>query len=126
MKSRCPCHSGEPYRDCCAPLHQGAPAPDATKLMRARYSAYVLKMDDYLRSSWHESTRPNDLTKASLQGVKWLGLTVLETQNIDTCHATVAFEARFRKGNEKTQTLFENSAFLFENGHWFYVNEISA
>lgn len=126
MKTLCPCHSGEPYADCCAPLHQGAPAPNATRLMRSRYSAYVLKNDAYLTSSWHVSTRPNDLTKASLQGVKWLGLTVLDARNLDTTHATVAFEARFKKGKEKTQTLFENSVFIFENGHWFYVNEVTA
>lgn len=94
--------------------------------MRSRYSAYVLKNDAYLTSSWHVSTRPNDLTKASLQGVKWLGLTVLDARNLNTTHATVAFEARFKKGKEKTQTLFENSVFIFENGHWFYVNEVTA
>jgi SEC-C motif-containing protein len=122
MKLRCPCHSGQAYQTCCQPLHLGQPAPNAERLMRARYCAYTLKMDDYLRNSWHSSTRPNDLTQADLQGMKWLGLEIVEAKLQDAQHATVTFKARFRSGQAKTQTLHETSNFVLENNHWFYVD----
>lgn len=38
----CPCGSGAGYESCCGPLHAGsAPAPSASAVMRARFSAYV-------------------------------------------------------------------------------------
>lgn len=46
MKQLCLCHSGQTYQACCQPLHSGQPAPNAERLMRARYSAYALKMVD--------------------------------------------------------------------------------
>ena len=35
--------------------------PDAEALMRSRYTAYVLKLEDYLLATWHPSTRPQQL-----------------------------------------------------------------
>ena len=90
--------------------------------MRSRYSAYVLKMPDYLLASWHASTRPSDLSQADLQGMKWLGLEIVETQVQDDQHSTVRFKARFKSGQAKTQTLHENSRFVLENNRWFYVD----
>jgi SEC-C motif domain protein len=122
MKQLCPCHSGQPYKACCQPLHLGQPSANAERLMRSRYSAYAFKMADYLRNSWHTSTRPNDLSQADLQGIKWLGLEVIKSQTIDAQHATVTFKARFRSSQQKTQTLHETSQFVLENGQWFYVD----
>jgi SEC-C motif domain protein len=121
-KQACPCHSGLTYANCCAPIHQGQPALSAENLMRSRYSAYALKMPDYLLASWHASTRPNTLTQADLQGLEWLGLVVLASNQPDSQHATVTFKARFKAGKDKTQTLHETSQFVMEHGHWFYVD----
>ena len=44
----CPCGDGQPYADCCQPLHEGQPAASAGRLMRSRYSAYTLQLIDYL------------------------------------------------------------------------------
>jgi hypothetical protein len=49
----CPCGSRRPYADCCRPLHEGLPAPDAEALMRSRYTAYVIGAYAYLRETWH-------------------------------------------------------------------------
>ena len=55
----CPCVAGPPPTPTAAPpLHRGAPAPDAEAAIRSRYSAYVLGLADYLRATWHASTRP--------------------------------------------------------------------
>jgi len=122
IKQRCPCHSGQPYEACCQPLHLGLPAPTAERLMRSRYSAYALKNKDYLQSSWHASTRPDNLTEENLQGIKWLSLEIIDTKSQDAHNATVTYKAKFRTLGKKTQTLHEKSHFLLENGFWFYVN----
>ncbi|MCU1437526.1 MAG: motif domain protein, partial [Naasia sp.] len=57
----CPCGSGQPYAECCEPLHLGAAAATAEALMRSRYSAFALGLPDYVRSTWHPSTRPGSL-----------------------------------------------------------------
>jgi SEC-C motif-containing protein len=95
--------------------------------MRSRYSAYVFKMADYLNTSQHaniDSATENqdNLSPADLQGIKWLGLEILESQTQDLNHATVTFKASFRHGKQKTLTLHETSHFVFENGNWFYVD----
>lgn len=60
--TRCPCLSGLTYDDCCGRLHSGAgTAQTAEQLMRSRYSAFAVSDADYLRTTWHSSTRPADL-----------------------------------------------------------------
>ena len=59
---RCPCLSGSPYGECCAPFLAGAAdAPTAVQLMRSRYTAYVVGDRSYLLATWHPSTRPTRL-----------------------------------------------------------------
>lgn len=122
MQKPCPCHSGKTYPNCCAPFHAGERAPTAEQLMRSRYSAYVLKLADYLRDTWHASTRPNDLNTESLDGIKWRKLEVIASETQDATHATVTFNATFKIGQQKNQSLFETSRFVHENGQWFYVD----
>lgn len=122
MQKLCPCHSGKSYSDCCAPFHAGKSATSAEQLMRSRYSAYVLNLADYLRDTWHPNTRPNDLNQESLQGIKWIKLTIVSTQTLDANHATVTFKATFKIGQQKNQTLHETSRFVLENNQWFYVD----
>jgi len=127
MKQICPCHSGQTYVACCQRLHLGKPANSAEQLMRSRYSAYVLKMADYLNTTQHASkvsatAKLDKLSPTDLQGIKWLGLEILESQTQDLNHAKVTFKARFRNGKQKTLTFHETSRFIFENGNWFYVD----
>lgn len=127
MKQHCPCHSGQTYVACCQSLHLGKPAISAEQLMRSRYSAYVLKLADYLNttqlaSKGSETANQDKLSPSDLQGVKWLGLEILESQTQDLNHATVTFKARFRNNKQKTITLHETSHFVFENGNCFYVD----
>ncbi|MET0935854.1 MAG: YchJ family metal-binding protein, partial [Luteibacter sp.] len=49
-KKPCPCGSGGSYSSCCGRWHAGEAAPSAEALMRSRYSAYVLELEDYLLS----------------------------------------------------------------------------
>jgi SEC-C motif-containing protein len=86
--------------------------------MRSRYSAYVTGAEDYLKATWHPSTRPKDTVTDP--GMKWLGLEVKAvTQEAD--QGTVSFVARCRVAG-KGHRLQETSRFIREDGLWFYVD----
>ncbi|MDX1755279.1 MAG: YchJ family protein [Marinobacter sp.] len=113
----CPCGSQKTYRTCCQPLHQGQPAPSPEALMRSRYCAFVLGLTDYLQQSWHHSTRPSEL---NLDGSPdWLALQVLSSSEQGDL-GKVHFRATYRVG-PGFGYLEENSDFVREQGHWFYV-----
>lgn len=117
----CPCGSGRAYDACCGCWHRGEAAPDAEKLMRSRYVAYVMGLEDYLLATWHPATRPAALDLAAPPRPQWLGLTVKAHVPLDTAHATVEFVARYRTGGRAFR-LHEHSRFERIGGRWFYVD----
>ena len=117
----CPCGSGAKYAACCAPLHAGTtPAGSAEALMRSRYSAYGLKLEEYLLATWHPTTRPSELD-LSADDSKWLGLEVKRHAVQDESHATVEFVARYRIAG-RGHRLHELSRFVREDGRWYYLD----
>ena len=88
--------------------------------MRSRYSAYVLNQLDYLRATWHASTRPAMLSPNE-PGLRWLGLCIKAHAQQDDSHATVAFVARSKLGG-RAHRLAEISRFVRQDGRWFYVD----
>jgi len=119
--SACYCGSGQAYAACCGRLHSGAEnAASAEALMRSRYSAYVLGLEQYLLATWHASTRPAFLNLAADAATKWLELEVRRHQVQDASHAIVEFVARYRVGG-RGHRLHELSHFVRENGCWYYV-----
>ena len=89
--------------------------------MRSRYSAFVLKDSEYLRSSWHPSTRPESLD-LELDPVEWLGLTVEESRGGESdLKGEVTFRARFSHDGQISE-LAERSRFVREDGSWFYLD----
>ncbi|MGL4767352.1 MAG: YchJ family protein [Formosimonas sp.] len=118
----CPCDSALPYVQCCQPLHQGMAAQHAQALMRSRYSAYVLNLNDYLMATWHPSTRPSSLQTE--QGLKWLGLRINRAWQNTPNEAFVDFTARYKVGGQRAERLHEVSRFVFEDNHWFYVDGV--
>lgn len=117
----CPCGSGRALADCCGRLHAGDAAPDAESLMRSRYCAYVLGLEDYLRATWHPATRPATLGLDAVPRPQWLGLTVKTHTPLDETHATVEFVARY-KLNGRAFSLHETSRFERMDGRWLYVD----
>ena len=105
---RCPCGSAE-YRTCCAPLHEGVrQAETAGELMRSRYAAYALGLDDYVFRTWHPRTRPEEVTDTG----ECTSLEILdETEN------EVEFRAHYPGG-----VLHERSRFEQRRGRWVYVD----
>ncbi|MBU2926857.1 YchJ family protein [Winogradskyella psychrotolerans] len=122
----CHCGNTETYQECCEVFHRNNGKTDtAEQLMRSRYSAFVLANGDYLMVTHHSSTRPTKDKKAIVKwakSVQWIRLEVLETTNgteIDN-KGTVTFNAYFFE-NGNVEVIHEKSAFVKENGHWFYL-----
>jgi SEC-C motif-containing protein len=121
----CPCgrttSKGQTFalHNCCGPLHAGQSAPDAERLMRSRYSAFVLGDMAYLLATWHASRRPATLELDA--GAKWLGLEIKQHRTSGPDTAEVEFVARFRVGGKAVRQR-ERSRFVQQEGRWFYVD----
>ncbi len=120
----CPCGSGQTYDQCCAPWHNGQPAPTPEALMRSRYSAYVLGLEDYLLATWAPDTRPPSLDLATPPLPQWVGLEILAraggTEG-ETETGTVHYRARY-KLNGRAHRLEEISRFRKTGERWVYVD----
>lgn len=115
-RESCPCGSEISYGACCGVFHQGTPAPTPEALMRSRYVAFVQGNLNYLRETWHASTRP----QLDLQGnPEWVQLQVLESWQRGV-KGFVHFRA-FYNENGQLQMMEEKSKFVQEKGRWFYV-----
>ena len=117
----CPCGSRRAVETCCGQFHAGTAAPDAEGLMRSRYSAFVLELEDYLLVTWHPDTRPAELELDASPRPQWLGLAIKSHTPLDDNHATVEFIARY-KLNGRAFKQHETSRFERVNGRWLYVD----
>jgi SEC-C motif-containing protein len=124
---------------CCGPYIAGAEFPHtAEALMRSRYTAYVMKDEDYLRATWHPSTRPTDeIVAHKKEKVFWLGLEIKSALRLrqrkedlpeQPDQETVEFIARY-KVNGRAQRIHEISRFVREPDaavggklRWFYLD----
>jgi SEC-C motif-containing protein len=121
----CPCGSSS-YSECCGIYHAGAQlAPNAEKLMRSRYSAYVLKNESYLLKTWHKAHQPIDPLFDANDKTQWLGLTIKSFQeHSHEPSATVEFVAIY-KVNGKAHRIHEISNFALDNGQWIYIDGVN-
>ena len=118
----CLCNSGAAFADCCEPLLSGKrAAPTALALMRARYTAYVLRDINYLMASWYPSTRPFAINPATTPD--WQGLQIIRTEKgakSDT-EGVVEFIATALT-RDGVRQFREVSRFVKEEGLWFYTD----
>ncbi|MEK9657736.1 MAG: YchJ family metal-binding protein [bacterium] len=125
----CFCHQPLPYEDCCQPYHLGHSSPPTTlQLLRSRYSAYALRLADYIEATmvlpalahFHRK----DIEEAATE---WLGLKVLDVsggQALDT-DGTIVFEATFRQSpDHPLQAFRETSSFRRRDGSWVYAESL--
>ena len=119
---RCPCLSGSPYGECCAPFLAGAAdAPTAEQLMRSRYTAYVVGDRSYLLATWHPSSRPARLELDP--AMRWYRLDIERRERggpLDR-DGIVEFRAFYRHDGDRGEQ-HETSRFLREGGRWRYVD----
>ena len=89
--------------------------------MRSRYTAFARERADYLRATWHASTRPPAI--GFEPGARWLGLTVRAHHASGPRSAEVEFVARQRSRSGRAHRLHERSRFVREDdGRWYYVD----
>ena len=92
----CGCKSGRVYSECCMPLHQDPQAPidSATKLVRARFSAYVYSKISFLLLSTHPESKDYEKDEEAI-GSKRSKRTIwqkqLEARATDTEFANLQF-----------------------------------
>lgn len=87
--------------------------------MRSRYSAYVLKNEDYLLKTWHTSTRPAYL-ELEHDKTQWKQLTILYRSDSEVHF--VAFFSGMMNDSELLYSLYEESKFIKEDDSWFYLS----
>ena len=114
------------YQDCCQPYHDGLLNNEADKdhgvkpesaerLMRSRYSAFVLIKPEYIV----KTTLPAQQKLLDIQAIEswaketdWAGLEIVQhTPKLGKRHAQVEFKAYFKTSNE-LQAHHELSAFV--------------
>ena len=120
----CPCGSGKQYKNCCQLIHidhRCATKPE--QLMRARYSAYVLDLVEFIAASYHPDCR-EEIELADLQSgceLEWTKLAVKQSNMTSNLEGFVLFKAYY-KDNGRSGCLEEKSRFLKVNGLWFYID----
>jgi len=118
----CPCGSAVDYAQCCQPFHLNQAVADTPeRLMRSRYSAFVLKQFHYLIVT-HHADHLQGLTEKQLAQLKtqWLGLEVLSSTQCAE-KGEVIFKAWFIE-DKKIDAIYERSSFIQQDGHWFYTS----
>ncbi len=125
MTAQCPCGSKIDYSHCCG-LYLDADLMPSTpeKLMRSRYSAYVLANIDYIKKTMRGKALAGfdeSNTQSWAESVKWLGLEIISTRNESPNCGFVEFIARFLEGG-KQRAIHENSEFHRIDERWYYVN----
>ncbi|QUJ68409.1 SEC-C domain-containing protein [Photobacterium sp. GJ3] len=124
----CPCGSRKPLETCCAPVHLNpSAASHPEQLMRARYSAHVLGLVDFVVNTYHPSCEAGQYRDAIAESIhsEWLGLEVLGSSLASNTEGYVEFKAFYREQGEEC-CLHENSRFLRETVgnqlQWFYID----
>ncbi len=89
--------------------------------MRSRFSAFALAKPDYLRATWHATTRPAELDLD--ERIRWTRLDIVDTVAGQPTDATgvVEFRAYYRSGTNRG-VLHERSSFVRLGGRWFYLS----
>ena len=122
----CPCKSGKKYSDCCLLAHSGkCPAVTAEALMRSRFSAYVLRIADYVVKTTHPKFREEDFKENIQKWMKQTRWTHLEILDLSKGLAhqdigEVEFVAEFFLDGQ-SQILHERSNFVRYKGRWVYT-----
>lgn len=126
---QCPCGSGSLYADCCGPVIYSRSAPTAAVLMKSRYTAYYIGDVDYLcataRNQKQDAYTRAEIERWSKENI-WTGLEIISCQQggMNDTVGTVEFKAHFKDADGVSQTHYERSRFMKENGSWFYVDGV--
>ena len=125
----CACGSQRPYPECCGAFHAGLrKAATAEELMRSRYSAYALKLPDYIVATTHPSYRSPGLmqeVEAWMAQTTWQQLEVLQTKQGGTedQQGEVEFRAHYSVAGIN-DSHHEHSRFEKQEDEWYYTEGV--
>jgi SEC-C motif-containing protein len=123
----CPCGSTQNYANCCEPFHLGKAKPEtAEKLMRSRYSAYVVGNIEYIDHTNDPSEKESFDREAALewsQSSEWLGLEIVATSAglASDSEGEVEFNAKYKRDG-KEYVHHEVSLFKKVGPQWYYID----
>lgn len=136
--SNCPCGSGKPLAECCAPYIAGETlAPTAEALMRSRYTAHALVNVPYLMQTLHPKTRKNfslENVQSFAEEADWQKLEILRTEagGPNDTQGVVEFKAHYRNKagvqvhHEVSDFEKVGDAWYFKTGHYPKAQPIRA
>ena len=117
VNNSCPCGSKIKYKKCCSIYHKGAIAKTALKLMKSRYTAFVIGKIDYIIKTSTFQKDFDDL-KSFSDNYDFKKLEILEFIDGDS-EAFVTFRAIiFCK--DQNNSFVEKSRFIKKENRWFY------
>jgi len=132
LEKKCPCNSGKLYTQCCKKFHCGINNASALDLMRSRYSAYALGLNNYIISSTHPDNPffiedilewKKELDEFS-HNTNFINLKILDHKYKDGENfAQVTFRATLEQ-NQKEISFTECSQFKKEANRWFYLDGV--
>ncbi|WP_165310887.1 YchJ family metal-binding protein [Vibrio ziniensis] len=123
--NHCYCGNTIPYSECCQPIHKDhhlAYTPE--QLMRARYSAHVVGLVDFVVRTYHPSCHAESDREAIADSVasNWTHLEVIKGDEGSTPNeGYVHFKAHLEEQGRKL-CLEERSRFVREDNLWFYID----
>ena len=127
MKESCLCGSKQPYLNCCSIYHTKSELPStAEQLMRSRYTAYALKLVDYLVETTHPDKLKSSYRRklvATINDIQWTKLEIVKTSagGMNDKAGKVKFEASYVEQGEEG-VLEEHSRFRKIADHWYYYD----
>jgi len=127
---KCPCGSKAEYSECCERFHQGEVPATPELLMRSRYTAFSLGLVEYLKNTWHATTRPvlelNDNPTWVKLEILSQAPKILEAPVVSGALGYVHFKAYYTTPGAilgaQVECLEEKSRFIFEASRWWYVD----
>ena len=123
----CPCGSESLYANCCRVYHTKSETPTtAEQLMRSRYSAYALRLVDYLVDTTHRDKLKSSYRRklvATIDDIQWTNLKIIKTSlgGAEDKAGKVAFEASYIEAGEEG-VMSEHSRFRKIAGKWYYYD----
>ena len=124
---KCPCCSGKVFETCCGPYLAGEDIPGTPEqLMRSRYTAFTLSEIDYISRTMKGPALKQFnrvFTKQWADNAVWKKLEIIDAPEVEpnSDKGVVEYIASYEI-NGTPQTLHECSAFILEDGCWYYFD----
>jgi SEC-C motif-containing protein len=123
--SPCPCRSGQKYKKCCRPYHNGQPRPTPEAVLRSRFSAYALLDTSYIMKTTCEDGpryggnqfRWEAQIDAYATYNQFVGLAILEQDE-----NTITYRAEIVMGEADTSFIEKAEFRQSDDGNWCYYD----